>query len=182
MLPKYTKLLNQIMQSVHRWKHPMIRAVNHLLQIVNLGSNNPNIISTHLSFIDHVLNIVNVPTLYNNLDKKSSNPETNLISTAINLLVNYIGEPTVLAHIKPKNVTSYFLRLSSAQYQPLVDNISTLLAYTASEDDIKSMPNPGVLLTRAVDGLTAEMQKEPINEERAVELIETLKGHKHFNK
>lgn len=179
MLPKYTKILDKVISSVHQWKHPMIRAVNHLLQIINHGSINPNIISTHLSIIDHVLNIINVPTFYNKLEKKLSNPETNLINTAINLLVNYIGEPTVLAHIKQKKVTSSFLRFKSAAYEPLVDNIYTLLGYTTSEDDIKSMQNPGILLSTVTKGLKTEMDGQSFNEDRVVQLIETLKGNKN---
>jgi len=179
MLPKYTKILDKVISSVHQWKHPMIRAVNHLLQIINHGSINPNIISTHLSIIDHVLNIINVPTFYNKLEKKLSNPETNLINTAINLLVNYIGEPTVLAHVKQKKVTSSFLRFKSATYEPLVDNIYTLLGYTTSEDDIKSMQNPGILLSTVTKGLKAEMDGQSFNEDRVVQLIETLKGNKN---
>jgi hypothetical protein len=176
MLPTYTKILDKSILSVNQWEHSMMRAVNHLLQIINQGSVNPNIISTHLSIIDHVLTIVNVPIFYNKLKNKLSNPETNLINTAINLLANYIGEPAVLAHIKQKKVTTSFLRLTSAKYEPLVYNIYTLLSYITSEDDIKSMKNPGVLLSTVVNNLKDEMGEKTMNEDRIVQLIETLKG------
>jgi hypothetical protein len=130
--------------------------------------------------IDHVLTIIDVPIFYNNIQNQSTHPETSLINTAVNLLVNYIGEPTVLAHIKQKKVTSSFMRLTSAKYGPLVDNINTLLAFTTSEDDIKSMKNPGTLLSTVVNGLKAEIGAKTINQDRVVQLIETLQGYLVF--
>jgi hypothetical protein len=182
MLPKYILLFDRTIPSVQKWKRPMLRAVNQLLKIVNHGSGNTKLISTHLPLIDHILKIIDVKKFHDNLRKKLSNPETNLINTAVSLLVNLIDEPIILNHIKQKNVASSFLRLTSAPYEPLVLNIYTLLAYTTSEEDIKSMQNPGALLSTVVKALKTSVDKKSNNQDRTVQLLETLKGNEKYNK
>lgn len=176
MLSQYTIILDRLRPPTLQWKRPVIRAVNHLLKIVNHGSVNPNVIAGHIPFIDHVSTLIDTPTFYNQLRDTLSNPETHLIHIAVSLIANYINEPTVLAHIKQKNVTSSFLRFTSAKYEPLVYNVYTILAHTTSEDDIKSMQNPGVLLSTVVNRLKMEMEKPSGNQHQVVQLLEVLKG------
>lgn len=176
MLSQYTIILDRIRPSTLQWKRPVIRAMNHLLKIVNHGSLNPKVMEGHIPFIDHILTLIDTPTLYNQLRDTLSNPETHLLHTAISVLANYIGEPTVLARIKQKNITSSFLRYTSAKYEPLVYNVYTILAQTTSEDDIKSMQNPGILLSTVVNRLRTEMGKPSGNQQQVVQLLEVLKG------
>ncbi len=181
MLPKYIIILDRLVPLANRWNHSTIRAVNQILKIVNHGSTNAKIVSEHLPFIDHVLKIIDVPKFYNNLQDRLSNRATSLINTAVSLLANMISEPTILAHIKQKQVTPLFLRLKSAPYEPIVYNIHTLLAYTTSEEDIKSMQNPGVLLATVVKALNIAVNQKSDNEHEVVQLLETLKGNKNQN-
>ena len=177
MLPKYTSILGRLISSVNQWTRPMMRSIGLLLQIVDQGSNNPNVISNHQPFIDYVLSIIDVPSFYNHLQELLSHPQTFLMYSAVSLLAHYIKEPTVLAHIKQKKITHAFLRLTTAKYEQLVFNASTILAQTTSEDDIKSMSNPGVLLSTVVKGLKTEMGKESADQSQVLQLIGTLKGN-----
>jgi hypothetical protein len=179
MLPKYILILDRLIPKAVHWNKGTIRAVTHMLQIVNHGETNDKIVSTHLPFIDHVLEIINVPTFYNNLQDTLSNRETNLINTAVNLLAKMASEPTILAHIKEKKVTSSFLRLTSAPYEPLVQNVNNLLSYTTSEEDIKSMDNPGTLISKVIASLQVEINNKSGNEDKIVQLLETLKGNEN---
>lgn len=176
MLPKYVTILNQLKPSIQQWKRPVIRAVNYLFKIVNHGSINSNVIAGHIPIIDHVLTVINTPLFYNNPQETISNPETHLIHTVVSLLANYINQPTVLAHIKQQHVTSSLLRFTSAEYQPIVYNIYTVLAHTISEDDIKSMQNPGILLSTAVNRLQGEIEKKSDNQDQVIQLLQVLKG------
>ena len=176
MLPKYVTLLDQMKPMIQQWKRPTIRAVNYLFKIVNHGSVNSNVIAGYIPLIDHVLTLIDTPMFYNNLQDTISNPETHLIHTAVGLLANYINEPTVLAHIKQKRVTPLLLRFTSAKYEPLVYNVYIVLAHTTSEEDIKSMQNPGIILSTVVNRLKQEIEKKSDNQDQIIQLLEVLKG------
>jgi hypothetical protein len=150
-----------------------------MLKVVNHGPTNGKFVSDHLPFIDHILKILDVPKFHNSPLEKLSNRETNLINTAVSLLVNIIDEPKIITHIKQKHGSSSFLRLTSAQYEPLVNNVYTLLAYTITEDDIKSMHNPGILLSTIVKALQTTITEKPKNEDEIIQLLETLKGNEN---
>ncbi|CAF4195753.1 unnamed protein product [Rotaria sp. Silwood2] len=176
MLPKYIYLLHKVIPYINEWSHAAFRAVNDILKIVNHRSTNVEIVVANLPFIDHILTLINTQNLYNNLEETLSNPETNLMNTAVHFLANIVNEPTILGHIKQKNVTPSFLRLTSALYKPLQYNIYTLLANVASENDIKSMDNPGILLSTTLDSLKAAMDENPDDQRQIEQLLETLKG------
>ncbi|CAF2700223.1 unnamed protein product [Rotaria sp. Silwood2] len=176
MLPKYIYLLHKVIPYINEWSHAAFRAVNDILKIVNHRSTNVEIVVANLPFIDHILTLINTQNLYINLEETLSNPETNLMNTAVHFLANIVNEPTILGHIKQKNVTPSFLRLTSALYKPLQYNIYTLLANVASENDIKSMDNPGILLSTTLDSLKAAMDENPDDQRQIEQLLETLKG------
>jgi hypothetical protein len=180
MLPQYITLLDKFVPSSHYWKQSMIQSMEYLFKIINHGANqfptNAKHISYHLSLIDHVLKLVNEPIFYNNLRETLSNPETNLINTAIHFLVNLLSEPTILAHIKQSHAATVFLRLTSCKYEPLVLNVYTLLAYTTHEDDIKIMHNSDRLLIAIIQSLKTTLKKNPERSTQIEQLLETLKG------
>jgi hypothetical protein len=180
MLPRYVILLDKLVPSVNNWKQLAIRAMLHLLETINHGASqfqtNAKLVSAHLRLIDHVLKLIDQPILYNNLHATLSNTETIFISTAVNFLVNMINEPIILAHIKQCHVTPVFLRLTSCQYEPLVLNVYTLLAYTTHEEDIKAMDNPGRLLSIIIESLKTTLDQTPNKRTQIEQLLETLKG------
>ncbi|CAF3697610.1 unnamed protein product [Rotaria sp. Silwood1] len=176
MLPQYTNILRNIIPSINQWNNSTIRAVDYLLQIVDRGSTNIEYISSHLPFIDYILTIIDSQILYTNLDETLSNSETNLMNTAISFLSKIVNEPTILGYIKKKQVTPSFLRLTSAKYKPLQYNVYTLLSNITSENDIKSMPNPGALLSTTLNLLRATIHDKNEDPQQTEQLLETLKG------
>lgn len=179
MLPKYIEILDKLVPRANKWNRQTTRAVTQMFKLVNHGPTNGKIVRDHLPFIDHILKIFDTPKFHNNPLKALSNRETNLINTAVSLLLNIINEPTIVTYIKQKHGSSSFLRLTSAQYEPLVFNVYTLLAYTTTENDIKSMHNPGILLSTVVKALQTTITENPNNEDEVIQLLETLKGNEN---
>lgn len=182
MLSQYVKLLDKIIPSVQQWNQATIQVVNKLLQIINHGANelqtNTKIVAGNLSLINHVLNLVNQPILYDNLRETLSNPETILMNTAISFLVNMISEPAIMAHIKQTHVALAFLRLTKCPSKPLVLNVYTLLAYTTHEEDIKAMQYPGRLLSTVIESIKLALDRKSGKGTQIEQLFETLKGIK----
>ncbi|CAF0720479.1 unnamed protein product [Adineta ricciae] len=177
MLPQYLTLFNELIFSIQKWKPFTKRAVAQLITLINHGPTTPKLLVAHLPLIDHILTIINTSSLYNKLAENISNPETMLMNSAVHFLANMIAEPTVLAHIKQKNMAPTFLRLTSAKYEPLVYDIYTILAYTTSEKDIKEMQNPGKLLSTVTRSLKEVVFGDESNDESQVsQLLEILKG------
>ncbi|CAF1145701.1 unnamed protein product [Rotaria sordida] len=176
MLPLYIDIFNKIIPQINEWTSSTFQAVNYLLKMVNHKSANIETIIEHLPFIDHILTLVNTPKLYNNLEETLSNPETRLIDTAASFLAKIMDEPTILSYIKQKNVTSSFLRLTSVRYQPLHYNIHQILSQITSEKDIKSMANPGSLLSSTVQSLKTVINENRHDETHVEQLLDTLKG------
>ena len=98
------------------------------------------------------------------------------MNSCVSFLVNMISDPTILAHIKQRQVANVFLRLTTCKYEPLVFNIYALLAYTTHEEDIKKMDNPGRLLATIIKSLKVTLKKMPNNHSHKEQLLETLKG------
>ncbi|CAF1444150.1 unnamed protein product [Adineta steineri] len=177
MLPQYLTLFNELIPLIHQWKRSTMRSINYLIKIVKHGSINTTILADHLPFIDHILTLVDTPILYNKLTATTSKLETDLMHTIINFLANMISEPTILAYIKQKKMTASFLRLTSAQYSPLVYDAYTILAHTTTEADIKEMHNPDALLstvTESLKNLVANQNSD--NLQQTGQLLEILKG------
>ena len=181
MLPQYVTLLNKLVPSARNWSQSVIRCVQYLLKTINHGANqfqiNAKLVSGHLPLIDHVLKLLDEPIFYNNLHETSSNAEMSFVHIAISFLVNMISEPEILAHIKQSQVTRIFLRLTSCEYEPLVFNVYTLLAYTTHEEDIKAMKKPGRLLSTIIKSLKTTLDQTPNDESHIEQLLETLKGN-----
>ena len=181
MVPQYAQLLEKLVSSARHWKRSMMRAIDHLLQMINHGTHqsqtNRKHVSDQLSLIDSVLKLANEPTLYKNLRGTLSNPETNLMDTVISFLVNMIVDPSILAHIKQSQMTSAFLRLTTCEYEPLVFRVYALLAYTTYEEDIKAMPDPGLLFAAIIKSLKTTLKQAPNNKSHNEQLLETLKGN-----
>jgi hypothetical protein len=118
MLPQYIKLFDDIIPSINQWSISAIRAVHHLLEIVNHGSTNSKILAAHLPFIDHVLTIADTQVFLNEFDETLSKPQAVVVYNALSLLASMVNEPTILAHIKQKKVTPSLLRLSYIRYEP----------------------------------------------------------------
>ena len=62
-------------------------------------------------------------------------------------------------------------------------NLTTgLLGHATSsrryKEDIKSMDNPGALLSKVTDALKTAIDTKPNNEDEIVQLLQTLKGNK----
>ena len=180
MLPQYAELLDKLIPSVNIWKRSMMRAVAHLLQLMSHGAhqstNNAKHISEHLSIIDNVLKLVNEPTVYNNLHETLSRPETALMNTAITFLVNMINDSSIFDHIKQAQANNVFLRLTTCEYEPLVFNVYTLLAYITHEDDIRGLSNPGRLLAIAIQSLEKALADNNEKTTQIEQLLETLKS------
>ena len=181
MLSQYVELFNKFVPSSSNWKRAMIRSFDHLLDIINHGSDhfqtNAKHISNYPSLIDNVLKLINEPILYNNISETLSNVETILMNREISFLVNMINEPTILSYIKQTKSVGVFLRLTSCKYEPLIFNVYTLLAYTTREEDIIAMQNPGRLLTIILRALKTTLDRTPDNKNHVEQLLETLKGN-----
>jgi thiamine kinase-like enzyme len=184
MLPQYVALLNKLVPSARNWSQSVIRCVQYLLKTTNHGANqfqiNAKLVSGHLPLIDHVLKLLDEPIFYNNLSGTLSNVQMNFVYIAISFLVNMISEPEILAHIKQSQVTRIFLRLTSCEYEPLVFNVYTLLAYTTHEEDIKAMKNPGRFFATIIESLKTALNQKPEKRSQIEQLLETLRGKK-FN-
>lgn len=185
MLPQYIQLFDKLVSTINEWKRTTIESVYYLLQIINHGANyfqtNAKLMNSDLLFVDNVLKIVNEPILYNNLQQTLSNAETKLMNTAISFLETIIREPTILAHIKQRELTNVFLRLTSCQYEPLVFSVYALLARITREEDIKAMPNPGRLLAPIIESLNIAVRNTSDDEDHKLHLLEVLKGRKRFS-
>ncbi|CAF3324917.1 unnamed protein product [Rotaria socialis] len=179
MLPKYITILNKIVPLVNDWKRPMIQAVNYLLKIIDHGADRfpktAKLVSGNLKLIDHVLALVNEPLFYDNLQKKSS-IETNFMNTALDFLVNMRSDPAILAHMKQALSAPIFLRLTSCEHKSLALHANNLLAYTMHEEDIKAMPNPGLLLKNNIKILKTTINKKSDDHSNTEQQLETLKG------
>jgi hypothetical protein len=180
MLPRYASVLSKKVSAVSSWKRAMIRSMVHLLKMINHGSGDLSVtarlVSGHLSVIDDVLKLLDAPNLYENIRSSSSNGETMLMNDAISFLVSMISEPAILAHIKQARVASMFLRLTSCEYETLVLNVYTLLAYATHEEDIQAMPNPGRLLSAIIETLKTTLDHTPEKTTNIEQLLATLKG------
>ncbi|CAF0891793.1 unnamed protein product [Rotaria sordida] len=180
MLPQYAGLLDKVVPSAHNWKRSMIRSVQYLLKTINHGANqfqiNAKLVKKHLPLIDHVLTLLDEPIFYNNLQETLSNPETVFVDTASSFLVDMTSEPTILAEINRSHMTPAFLRLTSCEYEPLVRNVHTLIAYTTREEDIKEMRNPGQLLETIMKSLKTTLDQPMEDRSDQEKLFETLKG------
>ncbi|CAM4836539.1 unnamed protein product [Rotaria magnacalcarata] len=179
MLPKYITILNKIIPLVNDWKRPTIQAVNYLLQIIDHGADRfpktAKFVSGNLKLIDHVLALINEPLFYDNLQKKSS-IKTNFMNTALEFLVNMISEPEILAHMKQASSAPIFLRLTSCKHKSLALHANNLLAYTIREEDIKAMPNSGLLLKKNIKILKTTINKKSDDHSNTEQLLETLRG------
>jgi hypothetical protein len=189
MLPQYASLLAKVVPSAARWKRPMMRVILHLLTTIAHGSSSQSsttaqLVSGHLAVIDHVLRLVDEPTLYQSLGPSTSSSSststtslaTLVMETAIEFLVDMIGEPSILAHVKQRQATRSFLRLTTCEYEPVVLNAYSLLAYTTHEDDIKAMKDPGRLLSVIIGSLQSAVDRTPSNTTNIEQLLKTLKG------
>ena len=159
----------------------MIRGVNQLLKLlVHIFDQLPSLkslMTNHWNLIDHILKLLDTPAFYNELGEKPSNPKTSLFHTALKLLVLLISNPSIAEHIKQKQVTETFLRLKSAAYPPLVQNVYNLLARVSSEADIKTMKDVNGLLTQVMRSLKENIDFDlTANAEQIHKSIETLKG------
>lgn len=181
MLPHYASLLGKVVPSASQWKRPMLRVILHLLTLIAHGSSRPSsstaqLVSRHLSVIDHVLRLVDEPTLYQSLGPSTSSLSSLVMETAVEFLVDMIGEPSILAHVKQRQATRSFLRLTTCENESVVLNAYSLLAYTTHEDDIKAMKDPGRLLSVIIGSLQSAVSRTPSNTMNIEQLLKTLKG------
>ena len=187
MLPHYASLLGKFVPSASRWKRPMLRVILHLLTLIAHGSSRQSsttaqLVSRHLPVIDHVLRLVDEPTLYQSLGPSTSTSTSApslsalVMETAVEFLVDMIGEPSILAHVKQRQATRAFLRLTTCAYEPVVLNAYSLLAYTTHEEDIKAMKDPGRLLSVIIGSLQSAVSRTPSNTTNIEQLLKTLKG------
>ena len=158
----------------------MIRCVDSLLSMINHGTsefdNNVKVVSEHLPLVDHVLRLVDEASLYENISETLSNGETLLLNSAMRFLVIMKNESNILAHMKESHKTESFLRLTSCRYEGIVLNAYTLLAYTAREEDIKTMPESDRLLHTIVQSLKTTVDDKFEKKNETEQLLEILKG------
>ncbi|CAF2157906.1 unnamed protein product [Rotaria magnacalcarata] len=176
MVSQYGTLLNKTIPFIFQWNQPMFDAINHLLKLANHKSTNVKVFIDHLPFVNHILTLIDTSILYNNIVESLSSQETMLINTAISFLVKVTSEPTILTYIKQQKTTSILLRLTSTQYEPLRFNTYMLLAHTATEEDIKAMPKPGILVTVVYRSLNTLIREKPDDQNQMRQTLETLKN------
>lgn len=190
MLPKYITIFENLIPSVNDWKKLTFEAVNYLLLITNYGTDefetHAKLIAEHLPLIDHILKLIDQPAIYDKIEAVASNQQTTLMETAMNFFVNLINESTIVSHIRQARVAPVFLRLASCRNEQITLQANNLLAYASSEDDIKSMKNPGKLLKTNIKSIQTALSKSPKDQSYMAQLLETLKGNRlyflHFTK
>ncbi|CAF3001833.1 unnamed protein product [Rotaria socialis] len=176
MVSQYVTLLNKTIPFIFQWNQSMFDAINHLLKLANHESVNVKVFIDHLPFVNHILTLIDTSMLYNNMVELLSTEETTLINTAISFLLKVTSEPTILAHIKQQKTTSILLRLTSTQHESLRFNTYMLLAHTATEEDIKAMPKPGILVTAVYRSLKTLIREKPDDRKQMRQTLETLKN------
>ncbi|CAF5217847.1 unnamed protein product, partial [Rotaria magnacalcarata] len=86
-----------------------------------------------------------------------------------------ISEPEILAHMKQASSAPIFLRLTSCKHKSLALHANNLLAYTIREEDIKAMPNSGLLLKKNIKILKTTINKKSDDHSNTEQLLETLR-------
>ena len=180
MLPKYTALLGRLLPSVSLWKKTVLQSIEHLFLLVNHGSKNSDVLTSHLPFIDHILKLIQNPFFLNKLPNQFSSSELQLIDTTIYLLSNCISNSTILTHIKEKKLSSVFLRYTSAEDESIVYNTHSLLAYTTGDDDIQSMKDPGALLSTVFNAFKHSVEENSSNSTQLLQTMQALVQHEQL--
>lgn len=186
MLDHYEEILEKNIQSISEWKRPLKRAILHVLRILNHGatqfSSCTNLISSNLSIIDSIIIILNNKFLYDHIKEELDNTDTIFMHCTIELFSNLIYEPKIMAHVKQKQTTKTFFKLTQAKYEPIQLKSYMILAHIMDEEDIKTMTNPGKLLSTVINTLkqmldmSGSITNKQQRESNVEMLTETLKG------
>jgi hypothetical protein len=187
MVPRYASLLDKHIQSINQWTSPMIHAVHHLLlTVVHVkGHYTPYANGQPLQWlIDHIIHIISESSFIEKVHKKSINPETILIDSALLTLTGFVHEPDLLIYLKQLKITSLFRSLIRLSNESIVLHAYVMLSYTLEEDDIKaSEKDSGRLLSKIFDSLRTKIKslsginKHPEIIERNISLlVEAIRG------
>lgn len=153
MIPRYIVSFNKLIPAINSWKKPTYEALERFLKIVELGSENAGVTANNLPFIGHLLKMVDAPILYKNVEESLSNVQSIMLATIIHSIANVVVEPIVSDYLKPKNTASIFIRLLNVKNEALQNNIYKIVAYTATEEDIKSIPNIDDFVSKVITAL-----------------------------
>ena len=187
MIPRYASALDEHISSVQQWQAAMIHAVHHLLLTVIYSREFFSPYATGQPFqwlIDHLLRILNEPSLKKTLREDSATVQTILIDTALRTLTTFVHEPDLLAYIKQLKITSLLRTFIHVNYESIVLHAYVLLSYVLDEDDIKaSEKETGRLLSNIFDWLRKKLssldgvdEHDEGTEKNLGLLIEALQG------
>ncbi|CAF1992875.1 unnamed protein product [Rotaria magnacalcarata] len=191
MLPRYVSILDKHMKTIKEWNHSMMRAMHNLIITIvyaeGFFSSHTNSKSFRL-LVNHLLHLLNEPTLVNKIQPNSSSVETLLIDAALVAFSILVYEPNALDYIKTLKPIATFQKLTKKPHETIVLNAYMMLAYVIDEKTIQaSVDDLSQLLFTTLNllGNAIENRHEKNDNERAsretidrniIQLIETLKG------
>jgi hypothetical protein len=192
MLPRYVSILDKHMKTIKQWNRPMMRSVHNLIITIIYGedyfSSRVNSESFR-SLIDHLLRLLNEPTLVSKISPDSNNVETLLIDATVIVFSILVYELDALEYIKQQKSAEIFRKLTTAPCETIVVNAYMLLAYTISDNDIKAsqydlsklLSTTINLLRKVIKNRHGTNTNQNINQENLdrniLQLVETLKGN-----
>lgn len=188
MIPRYATILDKHIQSITKWKSPMMHIVHHILLTVIRAKDYYTLYANGQPLhwlIDCIVSIINGPSFRKKVHRKEQTPEFILINSALRTLSTFVHEPDLLIYIKQLKLSSILRPLTALPYESIVIHTYLLLAYILDEDDIKvSEKDSGRLLTKIFDllrtnltALSRESKNNQILEHNLGLLIETLQGN-----
>jgi len=192
MLTRYVSILDEHMKTIKKWNRPIMRAIHNLIITIAYAE---GYFSSHTNtesfraLINHLLNILNEPTLINKIQPNSNNIETLLIDATLVVFSVLVYESDALDYIKQRKPTAIFRQLTKASYESIALNAYMMLAYTMDDNDIKTLQTDLTqllsttisLLRKAIEArqqmnIDQNFSRENINR-NILQLLETLKGN-----
>ncbi|CAF3785518.1 unnamed protein product [Rotaria socialis] len=191
MLPRYVSILDKHMKTIKEWNHSMMRAIHNLIITIVYAE---GFFSSHTSsksfrlLVNHLLHLLNEPTLINKIQSNSNSVETLLIDAALVAFSILVYEPNALDYIKALKPIGIFKKLTKNPHETIVLNAYMMLAYVIDEKTIQaSVEDLSQLLfttlkllgnaieNRHEKNADAHSSRETIDR-NIIQLIETLKG------
>ena len=178
LLEKYQKKLHRLVHSIDCWPKLLVRAVDHLLKLIQLEKN-VDVFQDKFKFIDSLVNIVDSKIL---IDRSISNPRTSLVDSTLSLIAFLSKDPTILTRLKQKNLVEIALRLQSKKDAPILQHVQTILSNTATEDDIKKLKKRDFLLEDLMKNLRNNIENHLTDDNQEIDQnLQTLQGEIHFS-
>jgi hypothetical protein len=192
MLPRYVSILDKHMKTIKEWKRPIMRSIHNLIITVVYAEGFFSPYSKTESFrslINHLLNILNEPSLISKIHPNANNIETLLIDATLVVFNVLVYESDALDYIKQCQPMDIFRQLTKTPYETIVLNAYMMLAYTMDDTDIKTSPDDlnqllsttfnllqKTIETRQQMSIDQNSNRENIDR-NILQLLETLKGN-----